>query len=119
MMTEIPSCILLQCQWYNASIQIDKTSIQFSRFSDKSIHYVSRLFDNNGSIKEWHEFKREYDLHENSHFQWAQLIDPIPEKWKLIIKQNNKIAANVITHDHHLIKGSGVITLDKLTSTEI
>ena len=35
MMTEIPSCILSQYLWYNANIQVDKTSIQFSRFSEK------------------------------------------------------------------------------------
>ena len=64
-------------------------------------------------------FKREYDLHQNSYFQWVQLIDSIPEKWKFIIKKSNEIAANPITYDHHLIKGSRVITLDKLTSTEI
>ena len=34
-------------------------------------------------------------------------------------KKNNEVAANLITDDHHLIKGSRVITLDKLTSTEI
>ena len=34
-------------------------------------------------------------------------------------KKNNEVAANLITHGHHLIKGSRVITLDKLTSTEI
>ena len=48
-----------------------------------------------------------------------QLIDSIPKKWKFIIKENKEIAANLIAHDHHLIKGSRVITLDKLTSTEI
>ena len=35
MMTEIPSCILSQYVWYNANIQIDETSIHFSRFSKK------------------------------------------------------------------------------------
>ena len=35
------------------------------------------------------------------------------------LKKNNEIGANLITHDHHLIKGSRVITLDKLTSTVI
>ena len=83
------------------------------------MNYASHLFNNNGSIKKWHKFKREYNLHQNSYFQWVQLIDSIPEKWKFIIKKNNEVAANLITHDHHLIKGSRVITLDKLTSTEI
>ena len=118
-MNEIPFCILSQYLWYNANIQIDKTSIHFSRFSEKNINYVSQLFNNNGSIKKWHKFKREYNLHQNSYFQWVQLIDSIPEKWKFIIKKNDEVAANLTTHDHHLIKGSRVITLDKLTSTEI
>ena len=64
--------------------------------------------------------KREYNLHQNFYFQWVELIDSIPGKWKFIIKKkNNEVAANLITDDHHLIKGSRVITLDKLTSTEI
>ena len=66
MMIEITSCILPHYLWYNANIQVDKTSIRFSRFSEKNVNYVSQLFNNNGSIKKWHEFKREYDLHWNS-----------------------------------------------------
>ena len=81
-MTEIPSCILCQYLWYSADIQVDKTSIHFSRFSKKNINYVSQLFNNNGSIKKWHKFEGEYDLHQNSYFQWVQLID---WKWKFII----------------------------------
>ena len=34
-MTEIASYILSQYLWYNANIQVDKTSVQFSRFSEK------------------------------------------------------------------------------------
>ena len=50
MMTEIP-CILSQYLWFNANIQVDKASIQFSRFLEKNIHYVSQLFSENDSIK--------------------------------------------------------------------
>ena len=97
-MTEIPSCILSQYQWYNANIQLDKTSIQFSRFSKKIlINETSQIFNNNGSIKKWHEFKRENTIYYNT------------ITIQFIIK-NNEIAANLITHDHHFIKGS---TLDK------
>ena len=32
------------------------------------------------------------------YFQWVQLIDSIPEKWKFIIKKNNEVTANLITH---------------------
>ena len=116
---EIPSCILSQHLWYNVNIQVNKTSIQFSRFSETNIHYVSQFLNDNGSIKQWHEFRAKYNLHENSYFQWLQLIDSITEKHKFIIKKDYEKATILITHDHHLVKGSRVITLDKLTSTEI
>ena len=48
-MTEIPSCILSQYMWYNV-VQI-KPLFNFYGFSKKKIHYVSQLFNSNGSIK--------------------------------------------------------------------
>ena len=119
MLAEIPSCILSQYLWYNKSTQVDKTSIHFLTFSEKRINYVSQLFSGNGSIKKWHEFKREYNLHESSYFKWLQLVGSIPKRWKCIIKENYENATNLIIHDHHLIKDLRVIILDKLTSTEI
>ena len=65
MMAEIPSCKLSQYLWYNKSIQVDKASNNFLTFSEKSINYVSQVFSGNGFIKKWHEFKREYNLHES------------------------------------------------------
>ena len=118
-MAKIPSYILSQYLWYNKSVQVDKASIYFLTFSEKSISYVLQLFSDNSSIKKWHEFKREYSLHESSCLKWLQLVDSIPERWKFIIKENYENATNLIIHDHHLIKGSRVITLDKLTPTEI
>ena len=64
-------------------------------------------------------FKRENNLHESFYFQWLQLIDFISQRWKIIIKENYGNAINLIIYDHHLVKSSRVITLDKLTSTEI
>ena len=66
--------------------------------------------------------KNDVSLRENTIYmrlQWVQLRNSIPEKWKFTIKKNNEIGGNLLAHDHHLIKGSRVITLDKLTSTEI
>ena len=71
MMNEIPSCILCWYLWFGANIRVDKTSIQFSRFSEK---LISQLFNGKSSIKKWHEFKREYGLHGNSFFECVQLI---------------------------------------------
>ena len=36
-----------------------------------------------------------------------------------ILLKNNEIGANLIAHDHHLIKAFRVISLDKLASVEI
>ena len=108
-----------QYLWYNRSVQVDIPSVYFLKFSEKNINYVFQLFSGNGSIKQWHEFKREHNLHECFYFQWLQLIDSIPQRWKTIIKENYENPTNLIIHDHHLVKHSRVITLDKLTSTEI
>ena len=105
---------------HNESIGVDKASSHFLEFSAKqNINYVLKLFSDNGSIEKWHEFKRENNLHENSYFQWMQLIDCIPKRFKFIIKENYENATSFIIHDHHSIQSSRVITLDKLASTEI
>ena len=47
------------------------------------------------------------------------MINSIPEKWKLTIKQSSSDAKNLIIHGHHLIKGSRILILEKLTSKEL
>ena len=113
------SISMVQYLWYNKNIQEDKNSIRLVRFFDKNINYVSQLFRPDGSIKTWYELKTEHELHENSYFQWLQLISAIPEGRKFMIKENHESTTNLIIHDHHVIKDSRVLTLDKLTSTEI
>ena len=78
-----------------------------------------QLFSENGSIKQWHDIKREHSQDESFYFQLLQLIDSIPQRWKIIIKENYGNATNLIIHDHRLVKGLRVITLDKLTLTQI
>ena len=48
-----------------------------------------------------------------------QLINTIPGKWKLTIKQNSSDAKNLILHGHQLIKNSRILILEKLTSKEL
>ena len=69
-------------------------------------------------LKTWDKFKGECNPHENSQFQWAQLKN---EKHftKQFINRNYENAANLITHDYHVIKGSKVITFDKSTPTKM
>ena len=42
-------------------------------------------------------------------------MDTIPERWKFNVKENYENATNLIIRD----QGSRVITLDKLTSSEV
>ena len=122
MMAETPSCILSQYLWYNKSIQVNKVSIQFLTFPEKSISYVSQLFSHTGSIENGMNLKGTWKLnnqYQSSYFKWPQLVDSFPERWELISKGNYENDTNLIIHDHHLIKGSRFITLDKLTPTKI
>ena len=43
-MTEIPSYILCQYMWYNADIQVDKTSSQFRVFREKRYPLYFKTF---------------------------------------------------------------------------
>ena len=67
--------------------------------------------------------KNDMNLRKNTTYMKVHILNgynqKTPERWKFIIKENYKNATNLITHDHHLIKGSRVITLDELASTEI
>ena len=77
------------------------------------------MFRPDGSIKKCHEPKSEHELLENSYFQWLKLISAIPEGRKFIIKETHESKTNLIVHDHHVIKDSRILTLNKLSSTEI
>ena len=108
-----------QFLWYNIYIQIDEGGVHLSRFSQNNLNFVSQLFNTNGLIKARHLLKQEYHLNNNSNFQWLQLINSVPEKWKLTIKQSSSDAKNIILHGHHLIKSSWILILEKLTSKEL
>ena len=47
-----------------------------------------------------------------------QLINAIPVKYKLTIKQSSSDSENLIIHSHHLIEGSGILLIENLTSKE-
>ena len=69
-------------------------------------------------LKNWHTVKHEYDLQNNLYFQWMQLISAIPSNWKNIIKQNNGINTFTTTQ-HHFIRNSRVLTVQKASLKEL
>ena len=117
-MAEIPSCILSQYLWYNKSVWVVKASVNFLTFSEKMINYVSQLFSDNGSIKNYMNL-RENKTYLKVHILIATISRLYSRKMEIYYQKNYENAINLILHDHHLTKGSRVVTLDKLTSTEI
>ena len=69
-------------------------------------------------IQELLKLKHEFNLNNNLHFRWMQLIHSIPQKWKITIK-NNKISENLLFLNHHLIKCNILLSLEKLNSKEL
>ena len=87
--SEVPSCILSSVLWNNCSIRINSKPITFS----------------------------ELELNDSLYFQWRQLVNSNPQKWKLIIKDNYN--DNLLYSNHHLIKKNNVLSLDKLNAKEL
>ena len=85
---ETISDILSQNLWFNRLIIIDKSTVNFTKFSQKNIDFVDQLVNESCQFKKWQTLKDEYHLDNGMYFQWAQLIHAIPQILKNKIKQN-------------------------------
>ena len=52
-------------------------------------------------------------------FQWAQLKHAVPPSWKKITFDYSDINESDLCQNHHVIKGTRILPLDKLSSKEI
>ena len=77
-----------------------------------------QLVDRNGVFKDWNALKHGCDLQNNLYSQWMQLISAIPSNWENIIKQNSDINTFTTTQ-HHFLRNSRVLTVQKVTSNEL
>ena len=99
---------------------MDNSYVNFTKFSTKSINFVRDLVNENCNFKTWETLKNEYQLDNKSYFQWMQLIQAIPLLWKQKINDSEKnVEKSYVILDHHLIKNTRIIALDKLTAREI
>ena len=81
---------------------------------------MSDLVNENCNFKSWETLKNEYHLDNKLHFQWMQMIQAVPLIWKQKIDDSEKnVEKSYVVQDHHLIKNTRVIILDKLTAKEI
>ena len=108
----------MQFLLFNKYIQTEDNPLCLTKFAAKNIDFLSQLFDG-ASLKSWNDLKIEYNLTNETYFQWLQLKHAIPHKCKTIIKQNPGNVSDLLIHDHHLIKGARILPLEKLSSKEL
>ena len=64
--------------------------------------------------------KNEFDLSNDIYFQWMQIINAIPKQWKeKLLEQTSGNPNNIVFKEHHIIKNSRIVSLNKLISKEI
>ena len=114
-----PSGVLSQFIWYNSYIKIDSKAVYLKSFSAKIINFVTQLFNTDGSVKNLNILKTQYALQNKDQFCWLQLINAIPEMRKKCIKQTSENTSFLVVKDHHLLRGSRIIILEKLNSKEL
>ena len=114
-----PSGVLSQFICYNSYIKIDNKAVYLKFFSTKNIHSITQLFNTVGSVKNWNILKTEYALQNKDQFYWLQIINAIPKMWKKCIKQTSENTSLLVVKDHHLLRGLGIIILEKLNSKEL
>ena len=114
-----PSCVLSQFLWYNSYIKIDNKAVYLKFFSTKNINFITQLFNTDGSVKNWNILKTEFALQNKDQFSWSQLVNAIPEICKKCIKQTLENTSLLVVKDHHLLKGSRIIILEKLIYVKI
>ena len=88
-------------------------------FSTKNINFITQLFNTDGSVKNWNILKMGFPLQNKNQFCWLQLVNAIPEMPKKCIKQTSENTSLLVVKDHHLLRDSRIIILEKLSSKEL
>ena len=61
----------------------------------------------------------EFNLQNKDQFCWLQLVNSIPDMCKKCIKKPSENTSLLVVKDHHLLRGSRIIILEKLSSKEL
>ena len=77
---ETPACLLLQFFWFNKYIEIKDNHVYLIKFAAKNINFLTQLFEE-GNLKPWGDLKLEYNLTNETYFQWLQSKHAITYKW--------------------------------------
>ena len=61
----------------------------------------------------------EFNLQNKDQFCWLQLVNSIPDMCKKCIKKPSENTSLLVVKDHHLLRSSRIIILEKLSSKEL
>ena len=115
----LPSMILSKLIWFNSNIKVDNKFVHFSFFSDKNLHFIGQLFNENGNIKPWEDIKIEFHLKDTQKIYWLQIIDALPKSWKDAILKDKGNAKNLVIFGHHIVRKCRICSVSKLASKEL
>ena len=70
-------------------------------------------------LKFWQKILSDFRLTKKSYFKWFQLIHAAPRPWKLVVLNDKQNCKNIIYLNHHFIKKSKILAIEKLILKEL
>ena len=61
------------------------------------------LYSDNGQLLKWNDFQQRYSIPITKFFNWSQIIDSIPNKWKEQLSLDSGLSRNSGNTCQHLL----------------
>ena len=109
-----PATIQNQLLWNNCKIKINNAPIK----KCLNVDFVGDLYDSEGLILSWRDFSRINNTPPDMWFKYKQIIDAIPNEWKIIINENKRAfcESKGTLRDQHFLYLTRVIEMGRLSS---
>ena len=98
------SAVVSQFICYNEYMKIDNNAIYYRYFSQKNLNHNGDLFENNGKMRSWEDFRAKLGLDDNEKFYRRQIIHAILLAAKEVFLDCGNNINDLIINEHHLIK---------------
>ena len=106
-----PDLILSESIWFYRFVSVENKAIMFKDFSRIGINKIGDLYETDGKLIHFEKLSQ-LGLLSELYFQWIQLIDSLPVKWKALIRSNpSPINQAVSKYTLYLQETPTVITL--------
>ena len=65
-----------------------------------SLFFSKNLFENNGKMKSWEDFREKLELNDNKKSYWSQIIHATPRTWKEMFSKCGNNISNLLFNKH-------------------